>query len=339
MSKPPDWHPLSHHGRYQRLHKVRRVWGRLHKGAGEDRRGRTLHLDGTWINDIPSFYLSMGEAVNGRNGYFGADLDALSDCLCGGFGVLPPLTIRVSRFDAVREALDGRAWLRFHAEGFRRAVAAGESVEQLVEWGYFDDGTDSDVARWTAIYEAALVGQPFDSGAFGSFFDAVVEVLKAGGAELVPEDNSMSDEPMTGLTVRRLTREDMPALYDLRQRILRPGRPPEASIFAGDDAPSTVHIGAYTEDGRLVGIATLVENNGFQLRGMAVDDDVQKRGVGAAVLQEVHAVAAERGFGSVWANARHYAVPFYERNGWVVESDEFEVPDVGPHFIMRRVVP
>ncbi|WP_436502073.1 barstar family protein [Actinokineospora sp. HUAS TT18] len=28
----------------------------------------------------------MGQAINGPGGYFGRNLDALSDCLCGRFG-------------------------------------------------------------------------------------------------------------------------------------------------------------------------------------------------------------------------------------------------------------
>lgn len=35
----------------------------------------------------------MGEAFNGPSGYFGANLDALGDCLGGGYGAAPPFTI------------------------------------------------------------------------------------------------------------------------------------------------------------------------------------------------------------------------------------------------------
>jgi RNAse (barnase) inhibitor barstar len=150
-------------------------------------------LDGTWINDIPSFYLSLGEAINGPNGYFGAGLDALPDCLNGGFGVLPPLTIRLSHFDEVRNALDGRAWCRFRAEGFHEAVSNGETTEQLTDWGYFGDGSEADIARWTTLYEAALAGKPFGCDEFGSYFDAIVEVLEAGGAEIASENEEASE--------------------------------------------------------------------------------------------------------------------------------------------------
>ncbi|MGW7237769.1 barstar family protein [Streptomyces sp. NPDC054804] len=46
----------------------------------------TCVLDGTRIATLEDFRRVIGEAVNGPGGYFGRDLDALADCLGGGFG-------------------------------------------------------------------------------------------------------------------------------------------------------------------------------------------------------------------------------------------------------------
>lgn len=43
-------------------------------------------IDGSAINDLDDLYRLLGEAVNGQGGYLGANLDALNDCLGGGFG-------------------------------------------------------------------------------------------------------------------------------------------------------------------------------------------------------------------------------------------------------------
>ncbi|MFF2660214.1 barstar family protein [Kitasatospora sp. NPDC058032] len=43
-------------------------------------------LDGTRIGTTDDFWRAIGEAVNGPGGYFGRNLDALADCLGGGFG-------------------------------------------------------------------------------------------------------------------------------------------------------------------------------------------------------------------------------------------------------------
>jgi GNAT superfamily N-acetyltransferase len=138
------------------------------------------------------------------------------------------------------------------------------------------------------------------------------------------------------MIVRRLTAADTPALHDLRLRVLRPGRPPEAAVFPGDEDPATVHLGAFDEAGQCLGIATLVRNKGLQLRGMAVEPAVRGTGVGAAVLEAVHRTAVEEGFSDLWCNARVSAVGFYEKGGWTREGEQFEIPDVGPHYVMHR---
>ena len=47
---------------------------------------RTFRVDGRKIKTPKDFYREIGRAVNGHDGYFGDNLDALADCLRGGFG-------------------------------------------------------------------------------------------------------------------------------------------------------------------------------------------------------------------------------------------------------------
>jgi predicted GNAT family N-acyltransferase len=37
----------------------------------------------------------------------------------------------------------------------------------------------------------------------------------------------------------------------------------------------------------------------------------------------------------VWCNARTPARSLYERAGFTVASDEFELPEIGPHLVME----
>lgn len=46
----------------------------------------TYRIDGRKIKSANDFYREIGVAVNGPGGYFGRNLDALADCLRGGFG-------------------------------------------------------------------------------------------------------------------------------------------------------------------------------------------------------------------------------------------------------------
>jgi hypothetical protein len=73
----------------------------------------------------------------------------------------------------------------------------------------------------------------------------------------------------------------------------------------------------------------------WQLRGMATDSRQQGRGLGRQLW---HAAAAEAHRDEpgrlIWCNARTSAVGFYEKLGWRVVSEPFDVPTVGPHVKM-----
>ena len=45
-----------------------------------------FRIDGRNIKSVNDFYREIGSSVNGPGGYFGRNLDALADCLRGGFG-------------------------------------------------------------------------------------------------------------------------------------------------------------------------------------------------------------------------------------------------------------
>ena len=45
-----------------------------------------FRIDGRKIRSAKDFYREIGSSVNGPGGYFGRNLDALADCLRGGFG-------------------------------------------------------------------------------------------------------------------------------------------------------------------------------------------------------------------------------------------------------------
>jgi len=65
----------------------------------------TFRIDGRKIKSVKDFYREIGRAVNGPGGYFGRNLDALADCLRGGFGT--PQT-RPYEFDWEHSAVSRR---------------------------------------------------------------------------------------------------------------------------------------------------------------------------------------------------------------------------------------
>ncbi|MBA3438948.1 MAG: GNAT family N-acetyltransferase [Pyrinomonadaceae bacterium] len=128
----------------------------------------------------------------------------------------------------------------------------------------------------------------------------------------------------------------------LRSAILRPQQPNEESIYPKDDAPDTLHLGAYL-NGELVGVASVYnepppsETNGdaWRLRGMAIRTDVQRRGCGRALLERCIDDVRARGATRLWCNARTTAVGFYQALGFSVQGEEF-ARDGYPHVMMLR---
>ena len=47
---------------------------------------RGYEIPGEQVHSLEDFYRVIGEVINGPGGYFGTNLDALADCLRGGFG-------------------------------------------------------------------------------------------------------------------------------------------------------------------------------------------------------------------------------------------------------------
>jgi len=138
--------------------------------------------------------------------------------------------------------------------------------------------------------------------------------------------------------IRRISSKDT---IPLRLEVLRPGRPRESASFPGDDALTTVHLGALRQ-GQLLGIASLYEaempersgGRALQLRGMATAPAARGTGLGQALLLACIELAREKPVELLWCNARTTAAGFYLKLGFEIVGDQFEIPDVGPHFRM-----
>ena len=134
---------------------------------------------------------------------------------------------------------------------------------------------------------------------------------------------------------------DAAKTYPLRLDVLRPGRAPEAARFPGDDDPDTRHLGAFRA-GDLLGIASLFRvelperpgSAAYQLRGMATAPQAQKTGLGRLLLLACVEYARGNGAAILWCNARTSALGFYRKSGFEILGDQFDIPDVGPHFRM-----
>jgi GNAT superfamily N-acetyltransferase len=127
----------------------------------------------------------------------------------------------------------------------------------------------------------------------------------------------------------------------LRHTLLRPHQAPDELVYPGDDAPDSLHVGAFLDE-KLVGIASISrqpfpgapERPAWQLRGMAVLPEVQRQGHGAALLRACLEHIAIQGGEIFWCNGRVTAIPFYQAAGFQVWGEEFVVPGSGPHYVL-----
>jgi GNAT superfamily N-acetyltransferase len=138
-----------------------------------------------------------------------------------------------------------------------------------------------------------------------------------------------------------ICRVSVDVILDLRHRLLRAGMPAEAAQFPGDDDASTWHFGLFypsqNESAPVISCASFMLNSykdepAWQLRGMATESLHQGRGFGAKLLACAEkAILQHSKVRLFWCNARVPAIPFYERQGWMADSDVFDIPTAGPH--------
>lgn len=128
----------------------------------------------------------------------------------------------------------------------------------------------------------------------------------------------------------------------LRQRVLRPHQTLGEQVYPGDALEGAGHFAAYGPDGAVLGVASVAPEpypagggrGDRRIRGMATEPAARGRGIGALLLTACLQHARASGATRVWCNARSGARGFYEREGFAIDGDEFELPGIGPHFLM-----
>ena len=116
-------------------------------------------------------------------------------------------------------------------------------------------------------------------------------------------------------------------------------------MLPGDDDPTTYHLGVFDGD-RIVTIGSFYEashadvpgSRQFQLRGMATDEEYRRKKLGVKLLDAGMQIAKEDGGDVLWCNARSNVAQFYLSQGFVQVGGEFDIPTVGPHLRMYKLL-
>lgn len=97
-----------------------------------------------------------------------------------------------------------------------------------------------------------------------------------------------------------------------------------------------LHLLASNADGEALGCARIL--SGGVIGRMAVLTPCRGRGVGMALLRKALQICRERGWRDIRLSAQIHALPFYEKAGFAVCSEEYL--DAGiPHRDMRMAAP
>ncbi len=138
--------------------------------------------------------------------------------------------------------------------------------------------------------------------------------------------------------IRFINADDVLAI---RNEVLREGRLTlNACRFPGDDSEGAFHLGYYVGDA-LACIASFhpqvykdYAGRAYQLRGMATTEKHRNQGLGNQLVNFAIVYMRGQKVNYCWCNARKKAVAFYKSLGFEIISAEFEVPDIGPHYVM-----
>jgi [ribosomal protein S18]-alanine N-acetyltransferase len=129
----------------------------------------------------------------------------------------------------------------------------------------------------------------------------------------------MIDVPRLRLDVRRLALGDLNAIERIELRVYP--TPWSRSMFAGELAkPASVSLGAFTEEGRLIGYLIVSRYvDAWHVMNIAVDLDHRRLGVASTLLDSLFELTAgdpRRGYTLEVRVSNRAAIALYERYGF-----------------------
>lgn len=131
--------------------------------------------------------------------------------------------------------------------------------------------------------------------------------------------------------------------FPVRHPVLRPGLPEDSCIFTGDNLETTAHFGLFDNEA-IAGVISVFRASNpafeaplqFQVRGMAVLPQHQKKGFGEQLVQHAEEYVKQAGGNLIWFNAREAATGFYKKKGYHITGSPFDIPGVGTHYVMYK---
>ncbi len=125
-------------------------------------------------------------------------------------------------------------------------------------------------------------------------------------------------------------------MVDLRNDILRKPLHLKFDATELEKEKNDILIGAFEEE-KILGccLLTKVDKECVRLRQMAVQNNLQGKGIGASMMHFAENVARDAGYKRLIMHARKTATGFYEKLGYKVSGNEFMEISI-PHIIMVK---
>lgn len=129
----------------------------------------------------------------------------------------------------------------------------------------------------------------------------------------------------------------------LRHKVLRQGKPFSSTKYKKDEMQETFHLGFF-EKKKIVSCATFYPEEqidiksykAYRLRGMATEEKYRKKGIGKEIMLTAFKMIKEKKGDLLWCNARLVAIEFYKKVGLKTIGNQFNISDIGPHYVMYK---
>lgn len=148
------------------------------------------------------------------------------------------------------------------------------------------------------------------------------------------------EQEVTDIIVEQARLEEV---IDIRHLTLRVGQARSSCYYPEDTYKHTIHFIAKDNES-IIGSASIYKEKhpdfslkqSWRIRGMAVLEEYQGQAIGTHLLETCinHAIKSKGEV--IWCNARLNAVKFYKHSGFKIIGDEFELPNIGPHFLLAK---
>ncbi|MCZ6798625.1 MAG: GNAT family N-acetyltransferase [Gammaproteobacteria bacterium] len=129
--------------------------------------------------------------------------------------------------------------------------------------------------------------------------------------------------------------EDKKQLVELRTRVFVGEQKVLASFEVDGLDTDCLHVKAL-DGSTCIGTGRLLPDG--YIGRMCVASEFRNRGIGTLMLENLIQQAETAGHAQVMLNSQSYAIPFYQKNGFVIDSDEFIEAGIPHRHMVRHLV-